>query len=70
MDVFDAADLSVNPNEMGHSPALVRGVLAGFKKDVYKRQEYQPARKKGKGQGSLRRYNRDCSQHKLSLIHI
>lgn len=29
MDVVDAADLSVNHNEMGHSPALVRGVLAG-----------------------------------------
>ena len=36
MDVVDAADLSVNPNEMGHSPALVRGVLAGFKKYGYK----------------------------------
>ena len=36
MDVVDATDLSVNPNEMGHSPALVRGVLAGFKKYGYK----------------------------------
>ena len=36
MDVVDAADLSVNHNEMGHSPALVRGVLAGFKKYGYK----------------------------------
>lgn len=30
MDVVDIADLSVHPEEEGHSPALVRGVVNGF----------------------------------------
>lgn len=36
MDVVDANDLSVNENEKGHSPALVRGVLKGFQNRGYK----------------------------------
>lgn len=36
MDLIDASDLSVNDNEKGHSPALVRGVLKGFQNYGYK----------------------------------
>lgn len=36
MDVVDASDLCVQESEMGHSPALVRGVLKGFVNNGYK----------------------------------
>lgn len=36
MDVVDIADLSVHPEEKGHSPALVRGVVKGFLNYGYK----------------------------------
>ncbi len=35
MDVCDITDLSIKDNEKGHSPALVRGMCAGFKKFGY-----------------------------------
>lgn len=36
MDVVDISDLSVHPEESGHSPALVRGVVKGFLNYGYK----------------------------------
>ena len=36
MDVVDLSDLSVQPSELGHSPALVRGVCQGFLNYGYK----------------------------------
>ncbi len=36
MDVVDISDLSVHPEEEGHSPALVRGVVKGFVNNGYK----------------------------------
>lgn len=36
MDVVDLSDLSVQPSETGHSPALVRGVCQGFLNYGYK----------------------------------
>lgn len=36
MDVVDISDLSVHPEEEGHSPALVRGVVKGFLNYGYK----------------------------------
>ncbi len=36
MDVCDITDLEIKENEKGHSPALVRGMCAGFKKFGYK----------------------------------
>ena len=36
MDVVDLSDLSVQPSELGHSPALVRGVCQGFLNCGYK----------------------------------
>ncbi len=35
MDVCDITDLEIKENEKGHSPALVRGMCAGFKKYGY-----------------------------------
>lgn len=35
MDVCDITDLEIKENEKGHSPALVRGMCAGFKKFGY-----------------------------------
>ena len=35
MDVADVTDLSIKENEKGHSPAIVRGMCAGFKKYGY-----------------------------------
>lgn len=35
MDVADISDLSIKEEEKGHSPALVRGMCAGFKKYGY-----------------------------------
>ncbi len=35
MDVCDITDLSIKDDEKGHSPALVRGMCAGFKKYGY-----------------------------------
>lgn len=35
MDVCDITDLEIKENEKGHSPALVRGMCAGFKKWGY-----------------------------------
>lgn len=36
MDVCDITDLEIKEDEKGHSPALVRGMCAGFKKYGYK----------------------------------
>ncbi len=36
MDVVDLSDLSVHADEVGHSPALVRGVCQGFLNNGYK----------------------------------
>lgn len=35
MDICDITDLEIKENEKGHSPALVRGMCAGFKKYGY-----------------------------------